>query len=1107
MSDKKLLYRIIESTDLNYFAKSVYTDANNTLLYALISFRTYSAYNTFLSNVNKKGSIGKCVLSDNINIRKGEYIYSIGKFFKGFNIKSKDINTTDGVHAIILNTKSNFIQIKNEESLLDDVYNYISNNLETGILREWTPYIYNELKSCGYMYFAKGFDLTGGLVPKILVMKENLTSEVVKEIKVKGLKNKKISLDVDEVVDLTKDYDFLEIIDKFINPYLKEMKCYYNEGEDKIDPIFNTLIRREYDYDTKLYYKQQEIAQSLLNYFKDGNKSAILNGGTGVGKTYLSIKLSFAILVRCLGRTTGRILIMCQSTLLDKWKRQVFEALAPLGINPVFYSVDTHTDIDKIPKHKNELQILLATKDMAKRSWLEEYIPKHKKYRYLDECLAFIDDIVAANKIPYGTSEQKVKKIENTPLFIDCNSMRVSQLKYIVRVVSRKLNRKVFAFKKVYYDENNPKKYKYAVVSYLRKLEKLKRIISHKISSINNSNYAYHFEVPTLKSLKEIVLIIQNSILSDNPPSGIKYGITNGYVCPYCGSFIYSKKGYEFLDNFTVPENTLPKAHTESNNSASHYIKADGTSLSSIELEDIRKGTANIVEVNEYHNNCYVDNAGNDITSDNLLAIKKGNSSLRYLILVRECNHKLWGAANVKGYNNAVESGGYYKKVHGPNIDVLVIDEAHKFNGESNQSKMVTNFTKCSKYIIPMSGTISDGKASNVFYTLFRNFTKSMKDYGYGYNSITSFKKTYGRIVEIEKTSKINFNRSGTPSQSKSEKELPGISPLLYRNFLANSMVSRKIEDMGIRLPDIKFFKHEVEMDESLKFAYGALEGDITYFMAKNKKCNAAGSFVNALLSYPDLPTDRKIYYCEGQKCERFIAEPKNLFNKSRLSNKEKKLLETVNKEISEGRRVMVYAIFTNKRNVINRLRDILKSNDIKVAVLDVPTNKREAWIEEQYNSGTEVIITHPSKVEVGLDIIGYPSIYFYELPYDAKLVRQAEKRAYRPQQKKECRVYYSYYKDTLQHEAMKLVAKKKASSLQLEGVFDDNMMNSMGDIDGDGLSALAKVLAGNGKIDDTAMDKLGFSEEEETTVVYKERELTPIERTLPLSLEDLDII
>ena len=61
-----------------------------------------------------------------------------------------------------------------------------------------------------------------------------------------------------------------------------------------------------------------------------------------------------------------------------------------------------------------------------------------------------------------------------------------------------------------------------------------------------------------------------------------------------------------------------------------------------------------------------------------------------------------------------------------------------------------------------------------------------------------------------------------------------------------------------------------------------------------------------------------------------------------------------------------------------------------------VATDKREDWYERQLKGGVEVVICHPKLVETGLDLLAFPTLYFYETGYSLHTLRQASRRSWR---------------------------------------------------------------------------------------------------------------
>jgi hypothetical protein len=230
-------------------------------------------------------------------------------------------------------------------------------------------------------------------------------------------------------------------------------------------------------------------------------------------------------------------------------------------------------------------------------------------------------------------------------------------------------------------------------------------------------------------------------------------------------------------------------------------------------------------------------------------------------------------------------------------------------------------------------------------------------------------------------------------------------------------------------------------------------------------------------LAYPDHPNLPPVYWA---KTNLVVATPKPLKLEGRLFPKEQKLVETIKREISENRKVLVYSVYSGEKGVSDRLMDVLLSQNIKAIELksSVPVEDREEWIEQKDEEGYDVIVTNPTCVATGLDIIQFQTVYFYECPYDVKLVRQSERRPYRCSQPLPVRIYYSYYKDSLQEDAVKLIGGKKKASLALEGVFSEDLLSSMSDVSDNGAKLLFDVLKGKITLKENDLDAFGFSEE-----------------------------
>ena len=163
---------------------------------------------------------------------------------------------------------------------------------------------------------------------------------------------------------------------------------------------------------------------------------------------------------------------------------------------------------------------------------------------------------------------------------------------------------------------------------------------------------------------------------------------------------------------------------------------------------------------------------------------------------------------------------------------------------------------------------------------------------------------------------------------------------------------------------------------------------------------------------------------------------------------------------------MLVYVTHTGTRDVTERMDDILTRHGFRVAVMKadaVAPGKREAWVADKVKKGIDVLICHPRLVQTGLDLIDFPTICWAETDYSVYVSRQASRRSWRIGQTRPVKVVFMSYRNTLQADALKLVAKKMQSSLAVEGELPEDGLAAYGD-DGDDLTmALArKIVSGD---------------------------------------------
>src|SRR6185503_15197355 len=283
---------------------------------------------------------------------------------------------------------------------------------------------------------------------------------------------------------------------------------------------------------------------------------------------------------------------------------------------------------------------------------------------------------------------------------------------------------------------------------------------------------------------------------------------------------------------------------------------------------------------------------------------------------------------------------------------------------------------------------------------------------------------------------------------------------------LMNLAAFVSLEDISDALPSYQEEVISVELDPVLKDAYGRLEDDVREALrAHHGNASVVSTAMNALLLYPDRPFGLGTLYGfdrnpETGERERFvISEPVGL-DQEFVYAKERRLIEEIKRELAVGRKVHVFAVYTRKRDVTRRLQHLLLKEGIRVEILtaEVPPAEREAWYERQLRNGMQVCLALPKLCSVGLDLLDFPVLLFYETGYSTYTLRQASRRSWRIGQKRPIRVGFLTYSETAQESCLRLMGKKLMASLPMEGKLHADGLQSM-DADDDLLTAMARDL------------------------------------------------
>ena len=284
---------------------------------------------------------------------------------------------------------------------------------------------------------------------------------------------------------------------------------------------------------------------------------------------------------------------------------------------------------------------------------------------------------------------------------------------------------------------------------------------------------------------------------------------------------------------------------------------------------------------------------------------------------------------------------------------------------------------------------------------------------------------------------------------------------------IINNTVFLRLSDVASGLPDyeeqVLLSSMDAEEDVtgySQRSAYDTVFEELRKELAdalKKGSKRLLSTYLQSLLAYPDGCTNGETVF-DPTTGDVIVQVPP--LSEERLYPKEKALVDLVAAERMAGRRVLVYVTHTGTRDITGRMDDILTRHGFRVAVMKadaVEPKRREAWVADRVKKGLDVLICHPRLVQTGLNLIDFPTLCWFETDYSVYVSRQASRRSWRIGQTLPVKVVYMSYRNTLQADALKLVAKKMQSSLAVEGELPEDGLAAYGDEGDDMMMALAR--------------------------------------------------
>ncbi len=149
----------------------------------------------------------------------------------------------------------------------------------------------------------------------------------------------------------------------------------------------------------------------------------------------------------------------------------------------------------------------------------------------------------------------------------------------------------------------------------------------------------------------------------------------------------------------------------------------------------------------------------------------------------------------------------------------------------------------------------------------------------------------------------------------------------------------------------------------------------------------------------------------------------------------EKRLIEIVQKELSEGRRSMIYFEQNDLRSMARRLEWVLKDFNPWTLPNGVDAEDRQQAILDTVKSGHQVIIVPYRRVNEGLNLQeAVDTIIWYEMAMNLFMLDQASRRAWRLGKREEVRIYYLVYAGTAGHAKLRKLGGQSGAAAAFAG-------------------------------------------------------------------------
>jgi len=387
---------------------------------------------------------------------------------------------------------------------------------------------------------------------------------------------------------------------------------------------------------------------------------------------------------------------------------------------------------------------------------------------------------------------------------------------------------------------------------------------------------------------------------------------------------------------------------------------------------------------------------------------------------------------------------------------LLIIDECHQYKSAASvQGKAIQWLITSAQRTIALTGTVFGGKASSLFYLLYR-LSPQFRE-AFSWHSVEYFIDQFGVRDYITRVSQTDDD--GTPTtygahvkESTRIEEGNGVDPSIVR-WLLSIGVFLTLDDLGIALPEKEERFHwltpEPELGAGL-YSLEAVRKEASLLAAKGDM-SMFSAWMQAALGWPLCPDQPELYlHPDHRKVVEKLREDGRSADADAYAEAHTKLWTAavpftedrpeseIVRQISDacardwhgqGDKAVVY-VSGVKRPANKHLYQAMKRRGLKPFILTTPSDaevgkwcnpadyakceleQRETVIADALaEKDINVLIVNPPLVATGLDLIAFNRLHFCGLPtYSVYTFEQSLCRLHRPGQQKKVTIDFWVY-------------------------------------------------------------------------------------------------